>query len=165
MSGPAHRIQVIGYGNPGRQDDGLGPMFVKALRERRDDLSLSDPYQLTVEDALSFTNDSIIVFVDAAKQLDKPFDFTPAHPSPEHGLSSHILSPESLLQLTETVFGVRPTAYVLAIKGQEFDRFEESLTDIAQQHLNLALAFFTEWLDEQRFSCNSEKNCDEARHA
>ena len=46
-------IQVIGYGNPGRQDDGLGPAFVQALRNKGYTFPTSDPYQLTVEDALS----------------------------------------------------------------------------------------------------------------
>lgn len=165
MSAVAPSVQVIGYGNPGRQDDGLGPMFVDALRKSGYALSLSDPYQLTVEDALSFTDETVVVFVDAAKQLSKPFEFAEAKPSTEHGLGSHTLSPQSLLQLSETIFGVRPTAYVLAIKGEQFDDFEESLSPQAQQNLDQALDFFRKWLSKNAALREANEASNEVGHA
>ena len=172
MSKGKTSIQVIGYGNPGRQDDGLGPAFAKSLRHMGYTFPISDPYQLTVEDALSFSDDTLVIFVDAAKSLPSPFTFEEVHPGTEHGLSSHSVSPESLLQLSETVFSVRPRAYILAIKGYEFDDFEESLSPKAQQNLDDALAFFEHWFSReqgnehnmQRHGGNDEIK-DRIRHA
>lgn len=168
MSEPKASIQVIGYGNPGRQDDGLGPSFAKALRDKGYEFPISDPYQLTVEDALSFTGDTLVIFVDAAKTLSSPFTFEEVYPGTKHGLSSHSVSPESLLQLSDTVLGNRPRAYILAIRGYEFDHFEESLSPEAQQNLDDALAFFEHWLSDER---NAERHAsnddikDRIRHA
>jgi len=145
-------VHVIGYGNPGRQDDGLGPMFVHALKEWRYQLTLDDPYQLTVEDATTFEPDHVVVFVDAATNLNEPYHFTALHPSTEDGLSSHRLSPRSLLQLSKTVFGKTPEAYLMAIKGIEFDDFEEKLSCEASSNLKAALAFFEGWLNEHGLS-------------
>ena len=33
---PPPRTLIIGYGNPGRQDDGLGPAFVSRLIRQQD---------------------------------------------------------------------------------------------------------------------------------
>lgn len=160
-----HSVLVIGYGNPGRQDDGLGPAFVKALRTSQYQLILSDPYQLTVEDALSFSDELPVVFVDAAKQLDQPFRFWEVNPSSDHGLGSHTLSPEALLQLSKTVFGVNPKAFILAIQGYHFDDFDEQLSSAALHNLKQALEFFNQWLSDNAVSKQNALQVDEAPHA
>ena len=155
MSKKKGSIQVIGYGNPGRQDDGLGPRFAQALRDKGYEFPISDPDQLTVEDALSFSDDTLVIFVDATKTLSSTFTFEEVYPGTEHGLSSHSVSPESLLQLSDTVLGVKPRAYILAIKGYEFDDFEEALSPKAQKNLGDALAFFEHWLSSEH---NTQSN-------
>ena len=53
-AGHAPRILVIGYGNPGRLDDGLGPAVASAMEEfNLPGVSVDSNYQLTVEDAAS----------------------------------------------------------------------------------------------------------------
>lgn len=160
-----HPILVIGYGNPGREDDGLGPAFVKAFRDSAYKITLTDPYQLTVEDALSFKDDMIVVFVDAAKHLSEPFVFSQAQPSTEHGLGSHALSPEALLQLSDTVLDVRPQAFIMAIRGYQFDAFDEQLSAAATHNLNQAIDYFNQWLSDNATLKNSEQNQTETPHA
>ena len=49
---PGTRILVIGYGNPGRCDDGLGPALVARLESLRiPGLSVEVDYQLSIEHA------------------------------------------------------------------------------------------------------------------
>ena len=158
-------VLVIGYGNPGRQDDGLGPAFVKAFAVSEYALSLSDPYQLTVEDALSFKDDIFVVFVDAAKTVSEPFSFQEIQASTEHGLGSHTLCPEALLQLSDTVFGVRPKAFIMAIEGYEFDAFNEQLSAAATNNLRQAIDFFNLWLNDNAARKSPNQNLNEARHA
>src|SRR5450432_1649313 len=48
----APRILVIGYGNPGREDDGLGPAAAAEIeRLGRPGVSVRGNYQLVLEDA------------------------------------------------------------------------------------------------------------------
>lgn len=145
------KLLVIGYGNPGRQDDGLGPAFVDRLNEasleQSDLLSLSSysAYQLSVEDALEISEFDIVVFVDASVILEDAYRFTPVDGQNALAMGSHQLSPEAVLRLCHTLYGRQPEAHVLAIKGQEFDQFEEKLGPQAAAHLDQAYQFFLQW--------------------
>jgi hydrogenase maturation protease len=165
LSNARRSVLVIGYGNPGREDDGLGPAFVHALPINDYELTLSDPYQLTVEDALSFKDDMLVVFVDAAKHLSEPFEFLEVQPSAAHELGSHTLSPEALLQLSDTVFGVRPQAFIMAIRGYQFDNFDEQLSEPATNNLRQAIEFFNQWLTENAARKEPVQPASEAHHA
>ena len=60
------RILLIGYGNPGRADDGLGP----ALADRIEALDLpgltvESDYQLSIEHAALAAGHDIVIFADA----------------------------------------------------------------------------------------------------
>ncbi len=165
LSNARRSILVIGYGNPGREDDGLGPAFVNALPINDYELTLSDPYQLTVEDALSLKDDMLVVFVDAAKHLPEPFEFLEVQPSAAHELGSHSLSPEALLQLSDTVFGVRPQAFIMAIRGYQFDNFNEQLSEPATHNLLQAIKFFNQWITENAARKEPKPPANEAHHA
>ena len=52
MTADGGDVLVIGYGNPGRMDDGLGPATIDELEKLAiDGVDLDADYQLTVEDA------------------------------------------------------------------------------------------------------------------
>ena len=147
-------IHIIGYGNPGRQDDGLGPALIAKLQSQMDEallqqLKWKDDYQLNVEDALDIQSAQYVIFADASINCHEPFEFEKVSKTSNPGLGSHSLSPEQLMQLCETLYGSRPQAYTLAIRGYKFDRFEEQLSPHAQENLNEALSFLTQWISEQ----------------
>jgi hydrogenase maturation protease len=145
------KILFIGYGNPGRQDDGLGPALIKALEDDSilaDKVSLSSNYQLTVEDAYDITQYDTVVFVDASLDSSPPFSFNEASANDQQSLGSHQLQPESVLQLCHTLYETKPEAFILAIRGYEFDAFDETLSPRAQGNLDKALAFTTKWISE-----------------
>ena len=56
---------VIGIGNNGRQDDGLGWMFLDFLDEQNANIDLEYRYQLQIEDADLISNYDTVIFVDA----------------------------------------------------------------------------------------------------
>ena len=67
---------VLAWGNPGRRDDGLGPAFAEAIRDRGvADLAVSADYQLQVEDAAELCGCARVLFVDADRAGPGPFRF------------------------------------------------------------------------------------------
>jgi len=144
------KIMVIGYGNPGRRDDGLGP----ALADAMDKLALPGvttdaDYQLTVEDAAAIAPYDCVVFADAAATGQEPFDFRAVQPSGEAGFSSHSLGPPAVLAMARDLFGSQPKAFVMAVRGYDFDGFDEHLTDGARRNLDAALHFLETWCGQQ----------------
>ncbi len=140
-------MQLIGYGNPGRCDDGLGPAFTARMAARRlPGLAVSSDYQLTVDHALLISGAKSVVFVDALMHDEAPFRFGAVRPAASHDLTSHGLDPSAVLTLAATLFGATPEAHILGISGVEFGEVREGLSMAAEENLGLAEAFFLEWL-------------------
>lgn len=146
ITSPPRRL-VIGYGNPARRDDGLGP----ALAERISALNFPGvtveiDYQLVVETAYKVGEYEEVLFVDAARNGTAPFFMRPVEPKPEAGLISHGLSPEGVIYLAGILFGTVTKGYLLGIRGYNFEPFNESLTDVARHNLELAVSHAEQWL-------------------
>ncbi len=146
-SAPRVGTLVIGYGNPGRQDDGLGPACALHLAALGlPDVCVESNYQLVVEDALQLTGFDRVVFVDASMNGQAPFSIVPVSPD-EHGpLGSHGLSPEAVVTLARTLFHATADAYLLGIRGYAFDTFAEILSPGAKNNLDQALRYLENWL-------------------
>lgn len=150
MAPQSSKVLVIGYGNPGRRDDGLGPALAAALEALNlPGVTVDSDYQLTVEDAAAVAQHEVVVFADADLAAPEPFWFRKIEPgrsaTPSSGLevsfSSHSVQPDSVLALAQELFGARTEGYVLGIRGYEFDEFGEALSQRAQVNLAAALQF------------------------
>jgi hypothetical protein len=84
--------------------------------------------------------------VDAMIGGDSPYRFAPVAADSAAGLASHSLSPEAVLALAGMLYGKTPEAFVLGIAGESFGEVAEGLSDIARRNLDLAEAFFRDWL-------------------
>ena len=74
-------VLVIGYGNPGRLDDGLGPALAEALAALElPGVTVEANYQLTVEDAAAVAEHDVVVFADASVNGPEPYSFQPVEP-------------------------------------------------------------------------------------
>lgn len=145
-------MHLIGYGNPGRCDDGLGQAFAARIAARNlPGIEVSTDYQLTVDHALKITEAQQVVFADALIGAATPFRFGAVQPAASHDLSSHSLTPDAVLALAMTLFDARPEAYVLGIAGRDFGEVREGLSPPAEEHLGLAEAFFLEWLRSPKY--------------
>ena len=145
MSRP--RILLIGYGNPGRLDDGLGPALAEAVARRGiAGLAVDSDYQLTVEDAEAVARHEMAILADAAAEGGEPFAWREVTTTEEAGFTSHSVKPEQLLGLARHLFGARTKVYVLAIRGYEFNEFGEGLSGAAQENLAAAVKFVEEWI-------------------
>lgn len=137
---------LIGYGNPGRGDDGLGPAFAERIAKRAlPGLTVEVDYQLTVEHALQASDYSRVVFADAAVNGMGAFQMSALAPASVGSISSHSLSPATVLALVANLYGSSPEAHVLAITGLEFDRVHEGLSPQARANLDRAEAYFANW--------------------
>lgn len=138
------RVLVIGYGNPGRQDDGLGPALAAAIeRLALPNITAFDNYQLSIEDAIDIAENDIVWFIDAAKTGPAPFVVQNVAPAQGIEFTSHLLRPEALLAIARDYYGGSPLAFLVAVRGYEF-AFVEALTPRAADNLRAALAMLTD---------------------
>jgi hydrogenase maturation protease len=137
------QLLVIGIGNIGRSDDGLGWKMADIISEMGlEKVSVEYRYQLQVEDAHLVSEFPIVVFVDASKEkLPGGFSWQPCKPGDHYFYSSHLQSPETVLYLADTLFAKKPEAYLLAIEGENWD-LGECLSEMAEKYFQKASAFF-----------------------
>jgi hypothetical protein len=62
-------------------------------------------------------------------------------PGAAASFSTHSVRPEGVVRLAQDLFGAAGPAYVLGIRGYEFDEFGEGLSAGAQVNLAAAIAF------------------------
>ncbi len=149
---PSARVLFIGFGNPGRRDDGLGPACAAAVEKLEiPGVTVDSDYQLSVEHADALARHDVVIFADAALDGPEPFAFRRIEPGPAVMFSSHSVTPEGVLTLTDELFHEQPEAYVLGVRGYEFDEFGEALSARAQANLAAALEFITPVLRERDF--------------
>jgi hydrogenase maturation protease len=140
------RTLVLGIGNPGREDDGLGPVLaarVEALGLPGVDADAN--YQLNIEDAEACSRYAVVVFADAARKLRTPFRFSSLEPVTAATMTSHELGPGAVLALCERLYGRRPDARLLALRGHRWG-VKEGLSPAAARDLEAALAFLADFL-------------------
>ena len=146
------RVLVIGYGNPGRLDDGLGPALAKAVAGKRiANVTVDENYLLTVEDAAEIAQHDIVIFADASINGEEPFSFKPVVPKTTNTFTSHSLEPEIVLGFAYDLFQAKTKGYALGIRGYEFDEFGEKLSARAQDNLIAAAQFLFELLNAKDF--------------
>jgi hydrogenase maturation protease len=145
------RILVIGYGNPGRGDDGLGPALAAAIADLElTGVTVEIDYQLTVDHAALIAEHDLVVFADAMAGLPVPWRLDRIGAAPATALGSHQVSPEAALALAGLLFGRSPPAWVLAISGTDFDEIREGLSPAASASLAMATAGLRDWIAASR---------------
>lgn len=144
------RILVLGYGNPGRQDDGLGPAVAAGIDGLGwPNITAYDNYQLNIEDALEVAEHDVVWFVDAAKAGPSPYDVRDLSAASTIEFTSHVVRPEAILAIARQYYGKSPQAFLLAVRGYQFEFVEEFTADAAD-NLRVALTMLT---DKLRASC------------
>lgn len=102
-------------------------------------------YQLQVEDALSVSRFKRVVFVDAARAIEAPFEMTEIEPLAEFAFTTHSLAPHTVLALSRELYRKTPTAFLLAIRGYDFG-LGEGLSGRAERNLEAALGHLAEFI-------------------
>ena len=143
------RALIIGYGNPSRRDDGVGLAVINGLRRRLGKTPFDegdDGYnelggavdtlflqQLMPELAETLAGYDRVWFVDAHLGLYPDLVRRTALVA-QFGLASvsHHLGPETLLALTQRIYGQAPVGELISIRGFDFDFGDEFSPETAE---------------------------------
>jgi len=124
---PSKPSLVIGYGNPSRGDDAIGPEFLDRLSALRDSGSVPDcfatltDFQLQIEHATDLENRDCVLFVDASVSSTEPCEFYRLEPEHDDTYTTHAMSPASLLAVYQKINRQDPPpAFMLSVRGYEF---------------------------------------------
>ena len=122
---------VIGYGNPLRGDDAMGP--VAAAR-----LGGIAVHQLTPELAESIAKEDGVIFLDADVTL-APGEIAVKRVEATDTPLTHSASPAGLLHLALAVYGAAPRAWLIGMGGESFE-LKEGLSEAAARAVESAVA-------------------------
>jgi hydrogenase maturation protease len=130
---------VIGYGNPLRCDDGVGPKVAEAVE------ALQLPgvrtlvcQQLSPEHAEPISRARVVVFVDAAMDTPMEVQLRKLEPGETSQLMAHAADPRTMLALARDVFGHAPEAWWLTIPAVKLG-FGTDFSPAAQRGFEVAL--------------------------
>lgn len=147
------RILIYAYGNPGRQDDGLGNRFIEELEKWISEnnirnVELDSNYQLNIEDAVKMSEKDMVIFVDASTEQIEDIHFSPVETSEGRAeFTTHAASPAFILALCNKLYNKHPETYLLQIRGYEWE-FKEELSEKAEKNLEKAVEFMKGMLGE-----------------
>lgn len=143
---------IYGYGNPGRQDDGLGNAFIEEIQpwieaQEMNNVQLESNYQLNIEDAHTMAENDLVVFVDASTEEEvEDFDLTSVLATDASiEFTMHAVSASFVLDLCQKLYQKNPETFLLHIRGYSWE-FAEGLTSGAIKNLKCALDFMKKWL-------------------
>jgi hydrogenase maturation protease len=126
---------VVGVGNEYRRDDGIGIRLAeRASLPGADVLTVSGIYPELAETLREY---DVVVFVDAAVEGD-PVALGRIFPEESSLPLFHQITCGGILALTEALYHTCPEAWLLAVRGYDFEH-GEGLTEKAQENLTQAL--------------------------
>jgi hydrogenase maturation protease len=141
---------VLGYGNPGRGDDGLAVRLVELLSPGAPaGVDLEAAFQPGIEHAAAVAEHDWVLFVDAAAEGPSPCSVRRVEPLPNAAFSTHVVDLGSILAIAAQSFGSRTPAWLLAVRGYDFGIAEE-LSERAARNLDAALARAREFVERQQ---------------
>ncbi len=143
------QILVYGYGNPGRQDDGLGIALVTQLEEWAAENQISgvafdNNYQLNIEDAEAISNHDLVIFADASEEEIDDFCFSVVDGTGKLAFTTHSASPAYILKLCQELFQKDPLVLLLHIKGYAWE-FKEGISQRAVGNMMAAFEYM-KWM-------------------
>jgi hydrogenase maturation protease len=145
-----HQILVIGYGNTLRGDDGVGYQIAETVSQWQiPQVRSIASHQLLPELAAAMADVNIVMFIDAIASIDPltpNIDITHLAPDYDATFSTHIMTPQLLLSLTQRLYSKTPDAYLLTISAIDF-KLGNTLSPIACTGQELALNYLKCWLN------------------
>jgi hydrogenase maturation protease len=143
-------ILVIGYGNPLRGDDGVGPRAAEALSARAlPGVVALGTHQLLPELAEPLSAARLAVFVDARlADGEAKIRVRPIAPIDSSAPIGHVGDPGRLLALARDAFGACPRAWLVTIPAVDLS-LGEGLSPVASAGLDEAIGHLLELLETE----------------
>jgi hydrogenase maturation protease len=158
-----HSTWIIGYGNPHRKDDGIGPYVVEQLsRElgKGTGIALRSLHQLDPVLAEEVQGAEVLIFVDATVEpLERGLRWTRVQPKKDlSACDTHHLQPSVFAGLLESLYLRSPAVWLVSVQGKDFE-FGEGLSVEAQEKAERASSeivqfCWREFIDKRQGSIN-----------
>jgi hydrogenase maturation protease len=156
-----NRTLLIGYGNPDREDDGVAWHILRALAQELG-LPAPDSYedelpsngkvdfafhlQLTPEMAEELAAYQRVCFIDAHMgDIPEPVRLIRIESGFQRSPFTHHLTAQSLMSMCETLYGKKPAAVLLSVRGYRF-QFERELSPETGALVPQAVELIETWL-------------------
>ncbi|SDW45909.1 hydrogenase maturation protease [Nitrosomonas oligotropha] len=146
-----NKLLLLGYGNPGRGDDALGPLLVEHIAQLQlADVACLVDMQLLIEHAADLTDFDRIIFVDADMSCQEPFEFSTVTAEKDASYTSHALTPAAVLYVYQQIHShAAPPAILLRIRGYRFE-LGDYLSMQANENLAAAILKIQQWIPQQQ---------------
>jgi hydrogenase maturation protease len=143
------KILLVGIGNCGRGDDGLGWKFAELVKSTdHESIDIEYRYQLQIEDADLISQYDFVIFVDASQALlPDGFEVKPCTPAGHYFYSSHMQSPETILYLANLLYNKYPETYIIGITGYYWE-LKTSLSKESEKNLESAYNYFVNYFSK-----------------
>jgi hydrogenase maturation protease len=147
------RILVIGFGNPIRGDDALGPIAAERLEQRisSEQVQIISRHVLTSELVAEVSEADLVVFIDAA--MEGPIGEVLCRPlvgtTDISANLAHFFDPRELLAWTSQLYGRHPEAYLVSVRGVRFDFAKYQLSPTVEDAVEPLLDQVCELIDRQ----------------
>ncbi len=157
---------IIGYGNPDRQDDGVAwhvlQGVAKALGIDQLDAEypdIADPtgkvhlrylLQLVPELAEELVKYDKVCFIDAhTAEISEEIRVVELIPIYKSSPFTHHLTPETLLEISRTIYNANPLTLLVSIKGYEFN-FSNLLSERTANLIPEAVQIILDWVNPKK---------------
>jgi hydrogenase maturation protease len=156
------RILLLGYGNPDREDDGVAWHILCAIAAK---LGLEKPasyeeefpqsakfdfafqLQLTPEMAEEISTYEYVCFFDAhTGNIPEVVRLVEVESNFQRSPLTHHLTPQSLMSICETLYGRKPDAALVSVRGYHF-RFSRDLSEETAVLVLRAVDLVWNWLN------------------
>ena len=122
---PSSDFWIIGYGNPQRRDDGIGPYIVNRLRplfKHRKDVGLLVLHQLEPDMIDTLKSADTLVFVDATVDaLTEGHSWVEVQPEQNTmPFLVHQVAPAFILGLLQCLYHRHPKTWMVSVEGTDF---------------------------------------------
>ena len=133
-----NKLIILGYGNPDRGDDGVAwhlldqllksegffetDLFVSEITDLNGKADIWFNFQLLPEISELIAKYEKALFIDAhTGEIDEEINFQKIEPDFQNSPFTHHFTPSSCLALAESIAGKYPEAWLLSIKGYNFE--------------------------------------------
>jgi hydrogenase maturation protease len=154
---------LLGYGNPDREDDGVAWHILRAIAlelglpapdsyedpfPESEELEFTFSLQLTPEMAEEINSFEHVCFIDAhTGSIPEPVRLIAVDSEFQRSPLTHHLTPQSLLSICKTVYGGKPNAALLSVRGYRF-LFSRELSEETLAFVPQAVELVLRWLEE-----------------